>query len=50
MKQINLNDVQKYVEDNIGTFHSKRLQNLEKLKLKLILGSSGSTNHEPIGS
>ncbi len=37
MKQINLNNVQKYVEDNIGTFHSKRLQNLEKLKLKLVL-------------
>ncbi len=37
MKQINLSNVQKYVEDNIGTFHSKRLQNLEKLKLKLVL-------------
>jgi hypothetical protein len=37
MKQINLNDVTVYVENNIGTFHSKRLQNLEKLKLKQIL-------------
>ncbi|MCZ7356023.1 MAG: PmeII family type II restriction endonuclease [Candidatus Methanoperedens sp.] len=32
-----MNDVQKYVEENIGTFHSKRLQNLEKLKLKRVL-------------
>jgi hypothetical protein len=37
MKQINLHDVQKYVEDNIGTFHSKRLQKLEELKLKQVL-------------
>ncbi len=37
MKQINLRDVIIYVEDNIGTFHLKRLQNLEKLKLNKIL-------------
>ncbi len=37
MKQINTHDVQLYVENNIGTFHSKRLQNLEGLKLKRVL-------------
>jgi len=37
MKQISISDVQKYVEDNIGTFHTKRLQNLEKLKLSQVL-------------
>lgn len=37
MKQINILDVQLYVENNMGTFHSKRLQNLEGLKLKRVL-------------
>jgi len=37
MKPIDINEVQKYVENNIGTFHSKRLQKLEKLKLKQVL-------------
>jgi len=37
MKPLNLHDVVKYVEDNIGTFHSKRLKSLEKLKLDIIL-------------
>ena len=37
MKSIKINDVIKYIESNIGTFHSKRLQNLEKLKLAIIL-------------
>lgn len=37
MKQINLNDVEQYVANNIGTFHSSRLQNLETLKLKKVL-------------
>ena len=37
MKLINLNDVRKYVENNIGTFHSKRLESLAKLKLRQIL-------------
>lgn len=37
MKKLNINEVNKYVESNIGTFHSKRLQNLEKLKLTKIL-------------
>lgn len=34
---MDINDVQQYVEDNIGTFHSKRLQNLDGLKLKRVL-------------
>ncbi len=37
MKQLNLENVQQYVENNIGTFHTKRLQNLEKLKLGRVL-------------
>ena len=37
MNPLNLNDVVNYVEENIGTFHSKRLKSLEKLKLKNIL-------------
>ncbi len=37
MKLLKINDVLKYVEDNIGHFHSKRLINLDNLKLKKIL-------------
>lgn len=37
MQKLKISDVVKYVESNIGTFHSKRLQNLEKLKLTKIL-------------
>lgn len=37
MKLVNLADINKYVADNIGTFHSSRLRNLEKLKLIEIL-------------
>ncbi len=37
MKQISLSDVQKYVEDNIGQFHSNRLSKLGRLKLSQIL-------------
>jgi hypothetical protein len=37
MKSIEIGDVRIYVENNIGNFHSKRLQNLEKLKLTQIL-------------
>jgi hypothetical protein len=37
MNQVKLSDVVKYVEKNIGTFHYKRLKNLEKLKLDKIL-------------
>jgi hypothetical protein len=37
MKSIEIRDVKTYVEKNIGNFHLKRLQNLEKLKLSQIL-------------
>jgi hypothetical protein len=37
MKPLNLNDVVKYVETNIGTFHTKRLESLNELKLPKIL-------------
>jgi len=37
MKKISLKDVANYVEDNIETFHSKRIQSLDKLKLSNVL-------------
>ena len=37
MNPLNLDDVVKYVENNIGTFHIKRLKSLENLKLDKIL-------------
>jgi hypothetical protein len=37
MSSLDLADVRKFVNDNIGTFHSSRLKSLEKLKLKDIL-------------
>lgn len=37
MKKINLNDVSRYVEENIGTFHQKRISGLNELKLKRVL-------------
>lgn len=37
MQTIDLNEVNKYVEDNIGTFHEARIEGLKKLKLKTIL-------------
>lgn len=37
MKKLNLQDVTKYVEENIGTFHQKRIDCLNKLKLKTVL-------------
>jgi len=37
MGSISTSEVRNYVEQNIGTFHSKRLQSLEKLKLSKIL-------------
>jgi len=37
MKRLNLFDVTQYVEDNIGTFHSKRIKSLDNLKLAQIL-------------
>ena len=37
MKSINTNEVQNYVENNIGNFHKRRLQNLGTLKLSQVL-------------
>ncbi len=36
-KNLNLNDVFEYVEENIGKFHKKRIEKLSELKLDLIL-------------
>lgn len=37
MKKLNLKDVLRYVEQNIGTFHQKRIQSLDGLKLSNVL-------------
>ncbi len=37
MEQVNIQEVVEYVESNIGSFHAKRIENLEKLKLSGIL-------------
>ena len=37
MKKLNLKDVTQYVEQNIGTFHQKRIQSLDGLKLIQVL-------------
>ncbi|MFA4923622.1 MAG: PmeII family type II restriction endonuclease [Ignavibacteriaceae bacterium] len=37
MEQLKLNEVKKYIEDNIGSFHEAREEGLEKLKLSTIL-------------
>ncbi|OQX73447.1 MAG: cytosolic protein [Bacteroidetes bacterium 4484_249] len=37
MKKLNLKDVSQYVEQNIGTFHQKRIQSLNSLKLSKVL-------------
>ena len=37
MNELNLEDVVKFVERNIGTFHDKKLEGLEKLKFTSIL-------------
>ncbi|VEJ19101.1 PmeII family type II restriction endonuclease [Capnocytophaga canimorsus] len=37
MKPLNLEKVTKYVEENIGIFHQKRIENLDKLKLEKVL-------------
>lgn len=37
MKKLNLKDVSQYVEKNIGTFHEKRIQSLDSLKLSQVL-------------
>lgn len=37
MQPLNLDDVARYVEENIGGFHQKRIDSLSKLKLKAVL-------------
>jgi len=37
MKKLNLKDVSQYVENNIGTFHQKRIQSLDNLMLSKVL-------------
>jgi hypothetical protein len=37
MEKLNLNDVLHYVEQNIGSFHQKRIQSLDNLKLYQVL-------------
>lgn len=37
MKKLNLKNVTQYVEENIGTFHEKRIQSLDNLKLSQVL-------------
>ncbi len=37
MKPLKINEIQEYVEAHIGTFHAKRLANIEKLQLSKIL-------------
>jgi hypothetical protein len=37
MKKLNLKDVLRYVKQNIGTFHQKRIQSLDGLKLSQVL-------------
>lgn len=38
MNPLNLKDVTDYVEANIGVFHEKRLQSLDGLKLRNVIG------------
>jgi len=37
MKKLNKKDITQYVENNIGIFHEKRIQSLDKLKLSKVL-------------
>ncbi|MCG2712652.1 MAG: cytosolic protein [Candidatus Omnitrophica bacterium] len=37
MKKLNLKDILRYVEKNIGSFHQKRIQSLDELKLSQVL-------------
>lgn len=37
MNPLQIKDVTQYVEDHIGTFHQKRIDCLDKLKLKTVL-------------
>ncbi|MDO9154492.1 MAG: PmeII family type II restriction endonuclease [Paludibacter sp.] len=36
-RKLNIQDVAQYVEKNIGTFHEKRIQSLDDLKLVKVL-------------
>ena len=38
MNSLSLSDVSRYVEENIGTFHQKRIAGLTDLKLNRVLG------------
>lgn len=37
MRQVNLNDVVRFVEENIGEFHERRFESLQFLKLAIVL-------------
>ena len=37
MRTLDLKDVEEYIGKNIGTFHQKRIESLDKLKLKKVL-------------
>ena len=37
MKELNITEITDYVEENVGTFHKKRIDRLKKLKLKTVL-------------
>ena len=37
MRTLDIEKVVKYVEDNITTFHTKRIESLDKLKLSQVL-------------
>ena len=37
MAQLKIDDVTKYVEDNIGDFHCRRIASLDHLKLNTVL-------------
>ncbi len=37
MKKISINDIKEYIEQNINTFHEKRIEKLKSLKLKTVL-------------
>src|SRR2546430_712236 len=39
MKQLNLKDVTRYVEENISTFHQRRLDKVKIIQLKEVLKS-----------
>ncbi|MBI3752883.1 MAG: cytosolic protein, partial [Deltaproteobacteria bacterium] len=37
MKKLNLRDVTRYVEENIGAFHQQRIASIDALKLSHVL-------------